>query len=158
MSLTPSSGTSEQLATATTLEPSGSPESLPNESLPDQTYTNRLQQVLETPLEFVSSASFDTAAIEEEVRQTLSHLATRDTLDENLPQNLPSHLARLCECSRLAPEEEQRLFRSMNFLKFSANQKRLHLYCNKIQYASFPCIFLMISHAAFLVIRVFIII
>ena len=127
MSLTPSSGTSEQLAIAATLEITGSPESLPNEPLPDHAYIQRLQRVMETPLEFVSSASFDTATIEEEVRQTLSDLATRDTLDKNLPQNLPSHLARLCECSRLAPEEEQRLFRSMNFLKFSANQKRLHL-------------------------------
>ena len=127
MSIAPSTGTSEQLATATTLETSGSPESLPNESLPDQTYTNRLQQVLETPLEFVSSASFDTANIEEEVRQTLSELMSPASLDENLPQNLPGHLARLCECSRLAPLEEQRLFRSMNFLKFRASEERLRL-------------------------------
>ena len=127
MSIAPSTGTSEQLATATTLETSGSPASLPNESLPDQTYTNRLQQVLETPLEFVSSASFDTANIEEEVRQTLSELMSPASLDENLPQNLPGHLARLCECSRLAPLEEQRLFRSMNFLKFRASEERLRL-------------------------------
>ena len=127
MSIAPSTGTSEQLATATTLETSGSPESLPNESLPDQTYTHRLQQVLETPLEFVSSASFDTANIEEEVRQTLSELMSPASLDENLPQNLPGHLARLCECSRLAPLEEQRLFRSMNFLKFRASEERLRL-------------------------------
>ena len=49
------------------------------------------------------------------------------SLDENLPQNLPGHLARLCECRRLAPLEEQRLFRSMNFLKFRANKERLRL-------------------------------
>ena len=127
MSIAPSTVTSEQLATATTLEISGSPASLPNESLPDHTYTHRLQQVLETPFEFVSSASFDTENIEEEVHQTLSELMSPASLDENLPQNLPGHLARLCECSRLAPLEEQRLFRSMNFLKFRANKERLRL-------------------------------
>lgn len=127
MSIAPSTVTSEQLATATTLEISGSPASLPNKPLPDQTYTHRLQQVLEISLEFVSSASFDTANIKEEVHQTLSELMSPASLDENLPQNLPGHLARLCECSRLAPLEEQRLFRSMNFLKFRANKERLRL-------------------------------
>ena len=121
MAITRSNGTSTQLPPATTLEI----KPLPNANLPTHAYTQQLQRVLETPLEFVSSASFDTATMDDELRQTLSNLVTRDSLDENLPQNLPGHLARLCECSRLTPQDEQQLFRSMNFLKFRAQERRL---------------------------------
>jgi len=42
-------------------------------------------------------------------------------------QNLPSHLARLCEAGVLSAEEEQTLFREMNFLKCKANSLRSQL-------------------------------
>lgn len=129
MSIAPPTGTAAPLLPASaTLEVNRPQESLPNNQLADVAFTQQLQRVLETPLEFVCSASFDTAAMDEEVRQTLADLVTQDPLDENLPQNLPGHLARLCECSRLTPQEEQRLFRSMNFLKFRAQERRLRLH------------------------------
>ena len=85
------------------------------------------QRLLETPIEFVCSASFDATAMEQQARQTLTDLMTQDPLDGDLPQNLPGHLARLCECSRLDPPEEKRLFRTMNFLKFRAQERRLQI-------------------------------
>ena len=128
MAITRSTRTSTQLPPATTLEIDGAQDPLSNDNLPTHADKQQLQRVLETPLEFVSSASFDTATMDDEVRHTLSNLVTRDSLDENLPQNLPGHLARLCECSRLTPQDEQQLFRSMNFLKFRAHERRLRLH------------------------------
>ena len=95
--------------------------------VPASPLRNRARQVLETPIEFVCSAAFETPHVEEEVRQTLSELVTHGAFDENVPQDLPSHLTRLCEGSRLTRDTEQRLFRSMNFLKFRAHQQRLRL-------------------------------
>jgi RNA polymerase primary sigma factor len=41
-----------------------------------------------------------------------------------LPKDLPAHLARLCEADLLSAEEERRLFRQMNYLKYRANLVR----------------------------------
>jgi RNA polymerase primary sigma factor len=43
------------------------------------------------------------------------------------PMPLPPHLARLCESSLLSAEEEQVLFKRMNYLRYRAEQLRLKL-------------------------------
>ncbi|MEE3370488.1 MAG: sigma-70 family RNA polymerase sigma factor [Planctomycetota bacterium] len=126
MSIAPPTGAAAPLPPASaTLEIEHPHPSVPNDHL---AVASRTQRLLETPIEFVCSASFDATAMGEQIRQTLTDLVTQDPLDRDLPQNLPGHLARLCECSRLGPQEEQRLFRTMNFLKFRAQERRRQLH------------------------------
>lgn len=44
-----------------------------------------------------------------------------------LPNDMPAHLARLCDGDLLDPDAEQDLFRRMNYLKFRANSIRCRL-------------------------------
>lgn len=90
----------------------------------------RTRELLQTEIDFVSHPSFHSPDAEGKIL----HGSFSGDLDETPnfiqakhSQNLPSHLARLCEAGVLSVEEEQALFREMNFLKYKANSLRSQL-------------------------------
>ncbi|MCU0959327.1 MAG: sigma-70 family RNA polymerase sigma factor [Pirellulaceae bacterium] len=86
----------------------------------------RTLRLLRTEIEFISNKSFRTIDRELE-REVLAGETSFEVATSPVPKSLPSHLARLCETSVLTPEQEQELFRQMNYLKFRANALRSRL-------------------------------
>jgi len=86
----------------------------------------RIIRLLRTEIEFISNQSFRTINRDLE-RQVLDGRFQVAGPMSAVPRSLPAHLARLCESGMLTPEEEQRLFRDMNYLKYRANVLRSRL-------------------------------
>lgn len=86
----------------------------------------RTLRLLRTEIEFISNKSFRTIDRELE-REVLAGTTPFEAVTSPVPKSLPSHLARMCETSVLTPEQEQRLFRQMNYLKYRANALRSRL-------------------------------
>ncbi|WP_298866304.1 sigma-70 family RNA polymerase sigma factor [uncultured Gimesia sp.] len=91
---------------------------------------NRALELLETEIDFIPNATFNSADLEEEIlAESLPddlHVSG-DMLSLNTSQNLPSYLSRLCEAEVLTAEAERNLFRRMNYFKFKANALRSQL-------------------------------
>lgn len=92
----------------------------------DSLARERVIRLLRKEIDFISNKEF----------RTIDRALERDVLDgafqvplesSPLPRNLPGHLARLCEAVVLTPEQEQELFRQMNYLKYRANMLRSRL-------------------------------
>lgn len=86
----------------------------------------RIIRLLRTEIEFISNKSFRTTDRDLE-RQVLEDRFQVSGPVSAVPRSLPAHLARLCESPMLTPEEEQELFRNMNYLKYRANVLRSRL-------------------------------
>jgi RNA polymerase primary sigma factor len=86
----------------------------------------RIIRLLRTEIEFISNKSFCTINRDLE-RQVLDGRFQVAGPVSSVPRSLPAHLARLCESGMLTPEEEQTLFRDMNYLKYRANVLRSRL-------------------------------
>ncbi len=87
----------------------------------------RAQQLLETPIDFIPNKFFLSTRAEQQIVREEQAICAEATRDAKIPRDLPGHLARLCEAKLLSAEEETRLFRRMNFLKFQANAIRSEL-------------------------------
>ncbi len=90
----------------------------------------RAEELLKTEIDFISNPIFQTPEAEYDIlRETFTDdlLETNDLMKARNSQNLPSHLARLCEAGVLSVGEEQDLFRRMNYLKYKANALRSQL-------------------------------
>lgn len=85
-----------------------------------------LIRLLRTEIEFISNKSFRSIDRVFE-REVLAERFEAEVADASLPRNLPGHLARLCEAGVLTREQEQDLFRQMNYLKCRANMLRSRL-------------------------------
>ena len=86
----------------------------------------RAIRLLRTEIEFISNKDF--GAIDRVFeRAVLEQRYEVAVAEAPLPRNLPGHLARLCEARVLTPEQEQDLFRRMNYLKYRANMLRSRL-------------------------------
>lgn len=85
----------------------------------------RAKALLNLEIEFIDNPGFRKASLRKEI-QASEPLPCR--ADNESPQSeLPTHLARLCDAELLTKEQEQTLFRQMNFLKFRANALRAKL-------------------------------
>ncbi len=86
----------------------------------------RAIRLLRTEIEFISNKGFGAVdrAFERAVLEQRYKVAVAEA---PLPRNLPGHLARLCEARVLTLEQEQDLFRRMNYLKYRANMLRSRL-------------------------------
>lgn len=89
----------------------------------------RANKLLNTEVAYIGNDSF---VGRRDRSDELSDLAERVELrsgaaDHALAAGLPSHLGRLCATPLLSPEEEQELFRRMNFCKYRANALRSRL-------------------------------
>ncbi len=86
----------------------------------------RVIRLLRTEIDFIDNPSFRVTdrAFEQQVMAGRYRVAS---CESSIPRALPAHLARLCETGMLTPEEEQDLFRRMNYLKYRANVLRSRL-------------------------------
>ncbi|MEM6315519.1 MAG: sigma factor, partial [Planctomycetota bacterium] len=95
----------------------------------DTRLTRRLDEVLQTEVAFIGNDSFVGRRDNED---DLSPLAREVELGEGelaspLSAGLPAHLGRMCATPLLTVDQEQELFRRMNFCKYRANALRSRL-------------------------------
>ena len=92
----------------------------------DSLVRERVIRLLRKEIDFISNKDFRSIdrALEREVLDGAFEVPLESS---PLPRNLPGHLARLCEAVVLTPEQEQALFRQMNYLKYRANMMRSRL-------------------------------
>jgi RNA polymerase primary sigma factor len=84
----------------------------------------RAQRLLEQPIDYIYHSSFDDPGLEGAM---LADMPAADQYEENrrrlrVPKDAPPELASLYETPLLNKDQEQHLFRKMNFLKHKANQ------------------------------------
>jgi predicted transcriptional regulator len=89
----------------------------------------RAQRLLEQPLDYIYHPSFDDPALEEEILAPMpgaeEYEAKRKTM--RVPKDVPPELASCYEYPLLSKEQEQHLFRKMNYLKHKASKLRAGL-------------------------------
>src|SRR5947209_12324430 len=82
----------------------------------------RAQRLLEQPLDYIHHASFDEPALEAAILAPMpdaqEYEAKRRAM--RVPRDVPVELAPLYEVPLLSKEQEQHLFRKMNYLKYKA--------------------------------------
>jgi RNA polymerase sigma factor (sigma-70 family) len=89
----------------------------------------RAKRLLTQPLDYLYHPSFDDPALEAEILAPMPDAAAFDAQRRQLriPKDAPPELAPLYEMPLLNKEQEQHLFRQMNFLKHKANRLRNRL-------------------------------
>jgi RNA polymerase sigma factor (sigma-70 family) len=89
----------------------------------------RAQRLLAQPLEYIYHASFDDPSGEPVILARMPGLDEYETqrLQMRIPKDAPPELASLYEVPLLNKEQEQHLFRKMNFLKHKASRLRADL-------------------------------
>src|SRR5262249_18978341 len=86
----------------------------------------RAQQLLDQPLEYIYHPSFDDPTMRETILAPMPRLAEYEEKRHSMrvPKDVPVELAPLYEVPLLDKEQEQHLFRKMNFLKYEASRLR----------------------------------
>jgi RNA polymerase sigma factor (sigma-70 family) len=89
----------------------------------------RAQRLLEQPLDYIYHESFDDSSRDAEFLAPMPAEATFQTQRAKMraPKDVPLELASLYEVPLLSREQEQHLFRKMNYLKHKANKLRQKL-------------------------------
>jgi len=89
----------------------------------------RARRLLDQPLDYIYNTSFDDSAVEAEILKPMPGLAEYEAQKRQMrvPKDAPPELASLYEVPLLNKEQEQHLFRQMNFLKHKANKMRARL-------------------------------
>jgi RNA polymerase sigma factor (sigma-70 family) len=89
----------------------------------------RAQRLLDQPLEYIHHPSFDEPGVEVAILAPMPALGEYEAQKRGLkvPKDAPPELAPLYEVPLLSREQEQHLFRKMNFLKHRAQQLRTKL-------------------------------
>jgi len=96
---------------------------------PLQQLRRRAERLLDTEIAFIGNDDF---VGRRDNPDELSDFAAavefgREVVDHSPSAGLPSHLGRLCSTPLLTPDQEQELFRRMNFCKYRANALRSRL-------------------------------
>jgi RNA polymerase sigma factor (sigma-70 family) len=86
----------------------------------------RAQHLLERPLDYIYHPSFDDPAVEVEILGPMPDQEAYDAKRQEMkvPKDVPPELSSLYETPLLNKEQEQHLFRKMNYLKHKASQLR----------------------------------
>jgi RNA polymerase sigma factor (sigma-70 family) len=89
----------------------------------------RAQRLLEQPLDYIHHASFEDPELEAGIVASMPDAEEYEAKRHNMhaPKDVPPELAPLYEVPLLNKEQEQHLFRKMNFLKYKASLLRLQL-------------------------------
>jgi RNA polymerase sigma factor (sigma-70 family) len=84
----------------------------------------RARRLLDQPLDYIYHSSFDDPGAEANITGRMPGLEEYETqkLQMRIPKDAPPELASLYEMPLLNKDQEQHLFRKMNFLKHKANQ------------------------------------
>jgi RNA polymerase sigma factor (sigma-70 family) len=89
----------------------------------------RAQRLLDQPLDYIFHTSFDDPSLEREILAPMPGLEKYESLRRGMhaPKDAPPELAPLYEAPLLSKDQEQHLFRKMNFLKHKAGKLRGNL-------------------------------
>jgi RNA polymerase sigma factor (sigma-70 family) len=89
----------------------------------------RAQRLLEQPLEYIDNPAFHDPKHEAEIMAPMPGEEAFESLRRSMrpPKDVPAELASLYEMPLLNKEQEQHLFRKMNYLKFKAARLRAKL-------------------------------
>jgi RNA polymerase primary sigma factor len=89
----------------------------------------RAKHLLAQPLDYIYHASFDDPTMERAILALMPDLEAYEDKRRSLraPKDVPPELASLYEVPLLNKEQEQHLFRKMNYLKYRASQLRRRL-------------------------------
>jgi len=84
----------------------------------------RAQRLLDQPLEYIPHSSFPNPANEADILGPMPDAQDYDTRrrEMKVPKDVPPELAPLYEVPLLSKEQEQHLFRKMNYLKYKASE------------------------------------
>src|SRR5205085_11209869 len=87
----------------------------------------RAQRLLEQPLDYIYHESFDDPAVEEAYTAPMPAVEEYEAKRREMkaPRDVPPELASMYEVPLLNKDQEQHLFRKMNYLKHRASQLRL---------------------------------
>ena len=85
---------------------------------------SRFTRLLAEQVDFIPNPLFEREESDDVINSEWDAVSELTTRDGHVPRDLPGHLARLCEAKLLTPEEETRLFRRMNYVKYRAQQIR----------------------------------
>jgi RNA polymerase sigma factor (sigma-70 family) len=90
----------------------------------------RAKHLLAQPLDYIYHPCFDDPTMEREILAPMPDLEVYEAKqrDMHAPKDVPPELASLYEVPLLTKEQEQHLFRKMNFLKYKASQLRRRLH------------------------------
>ncbi len=79
----------------------------------------RAKELVRTPVDYIYNAEFDDPAKEAEILAPMPQAAEFETkrAGKTPPKDVPAHMAHLYEWPLLTKEQEQHMFRKMNFLK-----------------------------------------
>jgi len=85
----------------------------------------RAQRLLEQPLEYIPHPSFEDPTLEETILAPMPHAEEYEAKrrDMKVPKDVPPELAPLYEVPLLSKDQEQHLFRKMNYLKYKASNQ-----------------------------------
>jgi len=86
-------------------------------------------RLLDHEIDFIANTEFRTPQAKRAIldQGNEAEVSVASASGSKLPKDLPAHLARLCESQLLSADEEQQLFRRMNYLKYRANALRVRL-------------------------------
>ncbi len=84
----------------------------------------RVKSLIDQPIEFIYSDSFENVAEGEPILEAPFELELPEHSPVDVGAELPSYLADLYACPVLTREQEQFLFRKMNYLKYLASKNR----------------------------------
>jgi RNA polymerase sigma factor (sigma-70 family) len=89
----------------------------------------RARRLLSQPLDYIPHTSFDDPAMEPIIRAPMPDADEYEAKchDMRVPRDVPAELASMYEVPLLSKDQEQHLFRKMNFLKYKAAQLRNQL-------------------------------
>src|SRR5262249_42869421 len=89
----------------------------------------RAQRLLAQPLDYIPHTSFEDRSLEAEILAQMPDAEAYEAKrrDMRVPKDVPPELAPLYEVPLLNKEQEQHLFRKMNYLKHKASQLRRYL-------------------------------
>jgi len=90
----------------------------------------RAKHLLAQPLDYIYHPSFDDPSLEQEILAPMPDLDAYEAKqrDMHAPKDVPPELASLYEVPLLNKEQEQHMFRKMNYLKHKASQLRRKLH------------------------------
>lgn len=93
--------------------------------VPEERIRAKAIQLLKDEISFVNSA--DLREEDADHQEILDAVLADAEINNEVPQELPAHLKRMCDTSLLTAEQERVLFKQMNFLKHQASSLRVQL-------------------------------
>ncbi len=105
----------------------------------------RAEELLSNEISYIPSKEFKKPGMTTESLDYES--IVEDGYNASAPSELPAHLRRMCDTSLLTHEQEQVLFKEMNYLKFRANVLRSRLDPDQVDHSTIRAIDRLLAQA-----------